>query len=220
MKDPELISPSFLLLSVGAPLLLAIVECFHPHPRELFDLDVGTWLGIHYAQIPLFPLSAIAVAALLRGRRDMAALISRIALFFFAVSFTAFDTAAGVVTGILLKAAHKSSSPESWRPAIDAVWMHPIVGGSPAIVPLLAVLGSVALSVGTVAAAVSLKRVGSSWVPVVLLAVSGFGISIFKTPAWPGGPLTFGGIALAGAWLLLERQSLKVVSEFPQPTRS
>lgn len=72
--------------------------------------------------------------------------------------------------------------------------------------PFLAVLGSVALSVGAVAAAFSLQRAGSSWAPVVLLAISSFGISIFKTHAWPGGPLTFGGLALAAAWLLWDRE--------------
>src|SRR5262245_21277791 len=93
----------------------------------------------------------------------------------------------------------------SSRP-IDVVWKHPIMGGSPLIpAPFLAVFGSVALSVGTVAAAVSLKRGGRSWVSVALLALSGFGIAIFKTHAWPGGPLTFGGLAVAGGWLLWER---------------
>ena len=89
--------------------------------------------------------------------------------------------------------------PDAWRAPIDAVWTHPIMGGSLLAPSFLAVLGSIALSVGAVAAAVSLKRSGSSWVPAVLLAVSSFGISVFKTHAWPGGPLTFGGLALAAA---------------------
>jgi hypothetical protein len=40
----------------------------------------------------------------------------------------------------------------------------------------------------------------------ILLAASSFGIAIFATHAWPGGPLTFGGLALAGGWLLWERR--------------
>jgi hypothetical protein len=54
---------------------------------------------IHYAQIPLFPLSALAVITLVRGRWDAAAIICRLAMFVFAVSYIAFDTATGVVTG-------------------------------------------------------------------------------------------------------------------------
>ena len=96
------------------------------------------------------------------------------------------------------------------RVPIDVVWTHPIVGGSPFIsAPFLAVLGSVAWSIGAVSAAVSLKRSGSSWGPVVLLALSSFGIAIFKTHAWPGGPLMFGGMAIAAAWLQLERAGQK-----------
>jgi hypothetical protein len=48
-------------------------------------------------------------------------------------------------------------------------------------------------------------RPGGSWAPVALLALSSFGIPIFKTHAWPGGPLTFGGFAVAAAWLQWER---------------
>jgi hypothetical protein len=193
------------VLIVGAPLLLAIVELFHPHPHDLLDLDVSRWLSVHYAQILLFPLSAWAIAALVWERVDVCATICRVAMFAFAVSYTEFDTAAGVVTGILVKAAHKSGMPDAWRAPIDAVWTHPIMGGSPLAPPFLAVFGSIALSIGAVAAAVSLKRSGSSWAPAVLLAASSFGIGVFKTHAWPGGPLTFGGMALAAAWLLWER---------------
>jgi len=197
----------WIVLVVGAPLLLAILEVFHPHPGDLLKLDVRTWLVVHYLQIPLFPLVALAVAMLLRGRTDIAAALSRVALFVFGVSYTAFDTAAGVVTGILVKAARASDNPDAWRPAIEAVWTHPVVGGSPMMAPppFLAVLGSVALSLGAVTAAISLKRAGSSWAPVTLLALASFGLGIFKTHAWPGGPLTFGGLAIAGAWVEWER---------------
>ena len=82
---------------VGAPLLLAFVEWFHPHPHVLLQLDVRTWLAVHYLQIPLFPLTALAIALLVHGLADIAAAVCRVAMFVFAVSFIAFDTAAGVV---------------------------------------------------------------------------------------------------------------------------
>jgi hypothetical protein len=129
-------------LVAGAPLLLAVVELFHPHPGDLLSLDVKTWLAVHYAQIPLFPLSALAMVALVRDCAGIAAGICRVAMFIFAVTFIAFDTAAGVVTGILVGAAQESGNAEIWRGAIDAVWTNPIVGGSPFIAPFLAVLGS------------------------------------------------------------------------------
>ena len=99
---------SDLALAVGAPLVLAFVELFHPHAGDLLQLDVSRWLWVHYSQILLFPLVALAIAILVRGHDDAAARICRIALFLFAASYIAFDTAAGVVTGILVKAARAS----------------------------------------------------------------------------------------------------------------
>jgi hypothetical protein len=191
-------------LIVGAPLTLAILECFHPHPHDLLQIDLQRWLTVHYVQVVLFPLTALALVTLLRVRHDIPSYISRVALFIFGVSYVAFDTAAGIVTGILIKAARESGNAEAWRPALDAVWAHPIMGGSPMTAPLLAIFGSIALSVGAVFAAVSLRRSGVSWLPLILMAASSFGIGIFKTHAWPGGPVTFGGIAIASAWVLLE----------------
>src|SRR5215831_6665234 len=150
---------SDLVLAVGSPLVLAIVEMFHPHAGDLLQLDASRWLLVHYAQILLFPLAALAIAILIRGHADIAARICRVALFLFAASYIAFDTAAGVVTGILVQGARASGSPESWRAAIDAVWTHPIMGGGGQdSVPFLAIAGSVLLSIGAVSAAVSLRR--------------------------------------------------------------
>jgi len=191
----------YTLLSIGAPLTLAVVEIFHPHPHDLFQLDLRTWLIVHYLQIPLFPLSALAVVILLRGLPGIAAWFARVAMFIFAVSYVAFDTAAGIVTGILLQAAKSSSAPEQWQPAVMAVWRHPVIGGAPGTSPLLAIAGSVAWSVGTTAAAWVVWRRRDSLVAAILLVVSGLGLSIFKTHAWPGGPVSFGALALATAWL-------------------
>jgi hypothetical protein len=116
-------------LVVAAPLVLAIVELFHPHPRDLFELDVRTWVLVHYAQIPLFPLSALSMALLVRDRTDWGAWLCKAGMFVFAVAFTSFDTAAGLVIGLLVKAALASGHPEAWRDMIDALWFDPILGG-------------------------------------------------------------------------------------------
>src|SRR5437899_7308757 len=160
-------------LIVGAPLLLAVIELFHPHPGDLLDLDAKTWLAVHYAQILLFPLSALAVSALVNNQVGVAATICRVAMFVFAISFVAFDSAAGVVTGILVDAAQRSPSPGTWRAAIDAIWTHPIMGGLPPLpAPFLAVIGLVALLVGAVASAVVPKVSGRSLGCVTVLQAS------------------------------------------------
>jgi hypothetical protein len=200
------------MLVVGAPLALAVVEMFHPHPHDLFQLDLQTWLLVHYLQIPLFPLAALALTVLVRGVSGVAVAVCRVGMFVFAVTYTAFDTAAGVVTGTLVQAAQAASMPEPWRgPAAEAVavvWTHPILGGAPGTVPLLAVLGAVAWLLGALAAAVAVRRAGCSWTPVVLLAASALGLLVFRTHAWPGGPVAFGSLAAAAARLQWERTSL------------
>ena len=121
------VSVSEWALVVGAPLVLAILEVFHPHLHDPLVLDVRTWMIVHYSQIALFPLVALSVVALIRGASGVAPTLCRVAMFVFAVSYIAFDTAAGVVTGILVDAAHQSGHPESWTDPIDAVWKHRIV---------------------------------------------------------------------------------------------
>jgi hypothetical protein len=196
-------------LAVGAPLALAVLETFHPHPHDLFQLDLQTWLLVHYLQLPLFPLAALAMMVLVRGRSGFAVAMCRVGMFVFAVTYTALDTSAGVVTGVLVKAAQATSTPEAWRAPVRevvvVVWTHPIIGGAPGAVPLLAVLGTVAWLLGALAAAIAVCRAGCSWTPVVLLVVSGLGLLIFKTPSWPGGPVTFGSLAAAAAWLHWEQ---------------
>jgi hypothetical protein len=189
------------LLMVGAPLALATLEVFHPHPGDVFQLPLGIWLAVHYTQIVLFPLAGIAVALIVRGASGVAAGLARVAAFIFAVTFVAFDTAAGVVTGVLVQAAQSSGAPEAWRPAIMAVWTHPIIGGAPGSAPVLAVTGSIAWSVALVMTAVVVRRARQSWIATLLLIVSAFALSIFKTHAWPGGPLSFGALGFAAAWL-------------------
>jgi hypothetical protein len=85
-------------LAIGAPLALAALEMFHPHPHELFQLNLNLWLAVHYLQLPLMPLAAVAMTALVRDFTGLAAALCRAGMFVFAVSYTAFDTAAGIVT--------------------------------------------------------------------------------------------------------------------------
>jgi hypothetical protein len=185
--------------AVAAPLALASVELFHPHAHDLLDLDLQRWMAVHYAQILLFPLAALAECALVAGNPNPAAAVCRAAMFVFAVSYVAFHTAAGVVTGVLVQAAHASGAPDFWRPPIHAIWDHAIIGGSSDGAPALAVIGTMAWLFGTLAAAVACRRAGRSWTMAGGLVVSAFGLFVFRTHAWPGGSVTFGALAVAAA---------------------
>ena len=196
------------VLVVGPPMALAVLEIFHPHPpHDLFQLNVHTWLVVHYLQLPLVPLAALSAVTLVRGTSGFVARLCRVAMFVFAVSYTAFDTAAGIVIGVLLQAAHTTDTPEVWRGPMMAIWEHPILGGSRNMAPLLAVVGALAWLVGCGAAAVAVRRAGNSWAPVVLLVVSALGLTVFRTHAWPGGPVSFGALGFAAAWLHWENVS-------------
>ena len=185
--------------AAAAPLALAIVELFHPHAHDLLDVDLRRWMTVHYAQIVLFPLAALAACTFVAGMSGAAATLSRTMMFAFAVSYVAFDTAAGVVTGVLVQAAHASGAPEAWRLPIQAIWDHAVVGGNSEGTPALAVVGTMAWLVGTLSAAAAHWRAKRSWVSTAALIVSAFGLFVFRTHAWPGGPVTFGALALAAA---------------------
>jgi hypothetical protein len=205
MTNPGWYRPFAGALVVGPPLALAALEMFHPHPpHDLFELDVSTWLLVHYLQMPLVPLTALSVVTLVREASGFEAWLCRVAMFVFAVTYIAFDTAAGLVTGILVQAANGTDTPEAWREPVMAIWEHPILGGSRSMAPLLAVVGALAWLVGCVAAAVAVRRAGNSWAPVLFLIVAGLGLTVFRTHAWPGGPLSFGACAIAAAWLQWE----------------
>ena len=195
---------------VGAPLALALLELYHPLPHDLFGLDLRAWMLVHYLQIFLFPLAALALARLVGERRGFAAGLCRAGAFVFAVSWVAFDTAAGVTTGILLEGARASGAPEVWRAPIMSVWNHPVVGAgaSPDSAPLLAVTGTFAWLIACLAAGFTLRRAGSSWPPVLLLAISAVAFGVFRTHAAPGGPIAFGALAAAAAWIRV-RPSLR-----------
>ncbi|PZA06842.1 hypothetical protein DNA98_11575 [Meiothermus sp. Pnk-1] len=186
---------------VGVPLALAVLELFHPHvrdPTELSRQSLPTWLLVHYLQIALFPLAALSLGLLTAGLSGPMVVLSRIALFVFAVDFVAFDTAAGVTTGVLVEAAQNAGALAAWQAPLLTVWNHPIIGGMGS--PLLAVVGTTAWLVGALASAFTLRRAGASWGLVALLGVSALGLAVFRTHAWPGGPLSFGALALAAAW--------------------
>jgi hypothetical protein len=48
-------------------------------------------------------------------------------MFVFATTYAAFDTAARVMTGILIQAAQASGTLEAWHAPIMTIWTHPVV---------------------------------------------------------------------------------------------
>ncbi|HEX7794277.1 MAG TPA: hypothetical protein VF456_08005 [Vicinamibacterales bacterium] len=197
-----------LAATAGPALVLAVLEVFHPHPHDLLHVDITRWMTVHYTQLVLFPLVAWSQVMLIQREEGGFASLCRAAMFVFGVAYVAFDTAAGIATGVLVRSAYASVSPEAWRSSILALWNHAIVGGSSEAAPALAVIGTMAWLFGTLFAAVAIRRAGHSWRPIAFLVISALGLFVFRTHAWPGGPLTFGSFAVAAALVARENRHL------------
>ena len=98
------------LFLVATPLALAIALWWHPAGgsdiyADVRD-DVDAWLFVHTAFLFFTPLLGIAAYMLLRGLESRAATVSRVALVFFLVFYTAYEVTVGVGTAILVDYAN------------------------------------------------------------------------------------------------------------------
>lgn len=94
--------PRALGLLVALPgLSLAVAGLFHPH--SLSHETAGRWFGLHVAGLLVFPLVGVALAALVRGRRDPAAWLVRVAAYVYATFYTALDVVSGLAAGYVTR---------------------------------------------------------------------------------------------------------------------
>ena len=164
--------------------------------------DVDAWLFVHAGMLFLLPLLGIAVFVLLRGLEGGAALVSRVAVAFFLVFFTAYEVSVGVGTGILVQYANGLPAAEQAvvADAIQDYNEHWLVT-DPSVALIVTVLSWV---VATIAAAVAFRRSGAGW-PVTLLVG---GAALFAIHPPPIGPV--GLVCFAAAAVLIERSRTRV----------
>ena len=189
------------LILVGAPLALAVVLWFHPpggdNIYEGLRDDVNAWLFVHTVFLFFIPLLAFAAYLLLNGLQSVAANVSRVALIFFLVFYTAYEVTVGLGSGILVDYANGLPAAEQ---AVVAGAIQDYNGNAiladPVSVALL--LGFFGWVVAMLAAAVAFRRAGAGW-PVTLLI--GFA-SLFAVHPPPVGPV--GLFCFAAAAVLVE----------------
>jgi hypothetical protein len=164
------------LVILGTPLVLAFIELWHPRfPQQVFQIlshRIDLWLGIHLLQLPLFGLLALAVYLLVKDLQGVAASVSRVAMWFFVVFYTAFDAVVGIATGILIRNT-QNLSPERQAIAaqiVEEFFYNPIVGD----ISVISVLGSLGWIVGVIAAAIALTLVGCEPARDILSRFPGF----------------------------------------------
>ena len=191
------------LFFVLTPLVLAVVLWWHPPGGdEIYEgvrHDVGAWLFVHTAMLFLIPLLGFAVFLLLRGLEGLAATVSRVALVFFLVFYTAYEVTIGVGTGLLVDYTN-GLTPADQAVVAGAIqdYNENAIVGDPASFSLI--LGFFGWVVAMVAAAVAFRRAGMGWPATLLLGAS----AIFAVHPPPIGPI--GLVCFAAAAVLIERR--------------
>jgi hypothetical protein len=204
------------LFLVATPLALAVVLWFHPpggddNVYEGVRDDVNSWLFVHTVFLLFTPLMAIAAYLLLNGLQGLTATVSRVALVFFLVFYTAYEVTVGVGTGILVDYANGLPAAEQAAVA-DAIqdYNESAILGDPASVSLI--LGFFGWVVAMVAAAVAFRRAGAGWPTTVLVGFA----ALFAIHPPPIGPI--GLACLAAAAVLVERARAREAEAPAVPT--
>jgi hypothetical protein len=185
---------------VGTPLAFAALLLLHPTGGgdfyALISENVTRWLALHYAAAALFPLMGYALWLLIRDLPGRAAKVARIAIPVYAVSYSIYETAMGIVSGIMSKEGNGLTGAErdGVAAAVNAIPTNPIVG-EPGV---FASIGGLAWAIAIAGAIVALRQVGVGRGTQVLL---GFGaIMVLHIP--PFGPIAL--VCFSAAALLIE----------------
>jgi hypothetical protein len=199
---------------VAIPLTLAAVLWFHPPGGENIyeDVrdDVNAWQFVHTVFLFFIPLMAAAVYLLLDGLRSRPATVSRVALVFFMVFYTAYEVTIGLGTGILVD--YTNGLPAAEQAVVADAIQHynkSYLLGDPASVALL--LGFFGWVVALLAAAVAFRRSGASWLVTVLLGLT----ALFAVHPPPVGPTAL--VCFAIAAVLIERRRARDARPLHEP---
>ena len=180
-------------LLLAPPLLLAVLEIFHPQPdfNAQALMDASTWFALfHVIQLVLTGLFGLSVLLLADGYGRATAWATRLGLGTFLVFFSAYEAVAGIGTGLAMRSARDLTATEQ-----EAVF--DIVKDWPGLGPVFALgivgTGGLIVVLGTLAAAA--RQQGAprrEWITLVLATV----FLLLGHPA-PGGTLAFGCLFLA-----------------------
>ena len=189
------------LFLVATPLALAVVLWWHPPGgTEIYaDVrdDVDAWLFVHTTFLFLTPLLGIAAYLLLRGLESRAATVSRVALVFFLVFYTAYEVTVGVWTAILVYYAN-GLQPAEQAAVAGAIqdYNENWIVSDPSV---SFVFGGFGWIVAMLAAAVAFRRAGAGLPTTLLVGFSAL-FAIHPPPVGPVGLACF-----AAAAVLIER---------------
>ena len=190
------------VLLVVPPLALAVVLWWHPDGGddvyEGVRHDVDAWMLVHTVFLIFIPLIGLAGYLLVSGLEGRAATVSRVALLFFLVFYTAYEVTVGVGTGILVDYANGLPADEQAVVA-DAIQDYNRSGvvGDPASFSLI--VGFFGWVVAMFAAAIAFRRAGAGWLITAFVGLA----ALFAIHPPPIGPV--GLVCFATAAVLVER---------------
>jgi hypothetical protein len=185
------------IVLLGTPLVLTFLLLFHPSPYddiagELLPI-ANWWITLHTIVFVLIPLMGVALWMLTAGLEGVVATLSRVAAVVFALFYDAGDAIAGISTGILALSAQVGALGERAAVAsIETLFADPFK-------TLLFDIGRYAWVVALVLAAVALWRAGVPRLPLVLLGIPAYLVTLDH--AFPSGSLTFGTFFVIAAWI-------------------
>ena len=181
------------VLLLVPPLLLAGLELLHPQPDETVQalLDASTWFaGFHVIQLALIGLVGLSVLLLADSFGYATAWSMRIGIGVFLVFFSAYDTLAGIGTGLAMRSA-RDLSPIQQEGVFEVVKDWPALG-TPFV---LSIVGTLGWALAVAALAFAARRQGAprrEWIFILLAAVFVLG----GHPS-PQGTLAFGSLFIA-----------------------
>jgi hypothetical protein len=95
--------PVLAVLAAAVAVLWIPLTLLHPDSTDaLADVKTGTWLAVHYAQLVLAPLLALAMLFVLGRLVGITAVAGSIAVVVWVALFSAFDSIAGIAAGVLV----------------------------------------------------------------------------------------------------------------------
>ena len=180
-------------LLLTPPFGLAVLEIFHPQPEFNVQalLDASTWFAwFHVIQLVLTGLVALSVLLLAADYGRATAWTTRLGIGVFLVFFSAYDTLAGIGTGLAMRSARDLSAAQQ-----EGVFT--VVKDWPGVGPVfaLSILGTLGWVVAVGTLALAARRLGASrpeWITLALAAVFLLGGHPF-----PQGTLAFGSLFVA-----------------------
>jgi hypothetical protein len=191
------------LVLVGAPLAWIPVAFLHPgaNPDSVYeDLAAAAdrWLYVHLAQLALTLWFGVAMWMAVAGRRGVAATVTRAAVPVFLVSFAAFDSVAGISTGLAVR--HAQSLPAAQVDGVASATEYLALNHFTGDLSPLAIISGIALAAAVIGVAMTLRSVGASRL-VWISALGGVLLNLHAAGVIPAVGLA----ALAGALYSADR---------------